>query len=116
VVLVRGPRRVLFRFPPGSYSPEQIELPTVQDAGEATFLSPDGTLVAVARTLSLSDGTQGRRLRLSFLDQSGSFLGELNLGEWPNPWRRPLAVAFSNPAKYVAVAAGPNLYFIEVSG
>ena len=115
VVLVRGPRRVLFRFPPNSYSPKEIELPAVEDGMEQTFLSHDGTAVAVIRTPRTDDAVSGRKLQIGLFAESAALLGELDLGEWRNAWRRPLSAEFSNPTKHLAISAGPDLYFIEVT-
>jgi hypothetical protein len=115
VLLVRGPRRVLFRFPPSSYVPQQVELPAVQDVEEYTFLSPDGTVAAIIRDAEAADGSGKRRLQVTLFADSGALLGELDLPEWRFPHRLPLRAEFSNPAKYMAISAGPDLYFIEVT-
>jgi hypothetical protein len=117
VLVERGARRVLFRFPPSSHKPEQVELRRFKEPYEDTFLSPDGTVVAFIRT-ERPAGASGNHLpRVTLVAASGALLGELDLPRLPSPVGPHgfLNVAFSTPAKYLAISSGPQLYFVGVT-
>jgi hypothetical protein len=117
VLVVRGTRRVLFRFRGSSYIPKQVELPGVDQLPGYEYLSPDGTVIAVVARMASRETSGKRRQPVTLLSASGAVLGEVDLPRLPSPGQPTgfSQVAFSNPAKYLAMASGPDLYFMGIT-